>query len=45
MSAFDEFELHEGDYSFLDGAINIIGHDGLLPILEKIKKKKKGNAL
>jgi hypothetical protein len=41
MSVFDEFILEEGAYEFIEGAINILGHEGLLPILEDIKKKKK----
>ena len=41
MGAFDEFILEEGAYEFIDGTIGIRGHDGLLPILEEVKKKKK----
>jgi len=33
MSAFEQFTLTEGDYSFLDGALNLVGHEGLLPFL------------
>jgi len=33
--------LGEGAYEFINGNINILGHDGLLPILEDAKKKKK----
>ena len=35
MSAFEEFILGEGDYEFIEGAINIIGHDGLLDLLRR----------
>ena len=42
MSGFEDFVLELGAYQFIDGALNINGHDGLLPILEQIKKKKKG---
>ena len=42
MAAFDSvFSLGEGAYEFINGNINILGHDGLLPILEDAKKKKK----
>ena len=41
MGAFDEFILEEGAYEFINGRINILGHDALLPVLEEIKKKKK----
>jgi len=42
MAAFDSaFTLGEGAYEFINGSINIQGHDGLLPILEEVKKKKK----
>ena len=41
-AAFDSvFTLGEGAYQFMEGNINIVGHDGLLPILEDVKKKKK----
>jgi hypothetical protein len=33
ISAFEQFTLTEGDYSFLDGALNLMGHEGLLPFL------------
>ncbi|MCX5692197.1 MAG: filamentous hemagglutinin N-terminal domain-containing protein [Candidatus Omnitrophica bacterium] len=41
MSAFDEFILEDGAYQFMEGGIGILGHDGLLPLLEEIKKRKK----
>jgi hypothetical protein len=41
MAAFDQFILEEGAYEFINGQINILGHDGLLPILEEIKKRHK----
>jgi hypothetical protein len=41
MSAFGEFDMEEGAYEFIGGGINIRGHEGLLPLLEEIKKKKK----
>ncbi|MFA5145724.1 MAG: hypothetical protein WC723_07015, partial [Candidatus Omnitrophota bacterium] len=45
-AAFDSvFNLGEDAYKFLDGGLNITGHDGLLPILEGIKKKKKGTSI
>ncbi|MFA5096081.1 MAG: MBG domain-containing protein, partial [Candidatus Omnitrophota bacterium] len=34
MAAFDQFELTEDDYDFLGGSLNIVGHDGLLPLLK-----------
>ncbi|MBI4972611.1 MAG: filamentous hemagglutinin N-terminal domain-containing protein [Candidatus Omnitrophica bacterium] len=34
LSAFGEFILEEGAYEFINGAINIIGHGGLLPFLK-----------
>jgi hypothetical protein len=34
MSAFEAFILEEGAYEFIDGKINIIGHEGLLPFLK-----------
>ncbi|MFA5345560.1 MAG: MBG domain-containing protein, partial [Candidatus Omnitrophota bacterium] len=38
-AAFDSmFTLGEDAYSFMNGKININGHDGLLPILSGIKK-------
>jgi hypothetical protein len=40
MTAYDQFILEEGAYEFIERTINIRGHDGLLPILEEIKKKK-----
>jgi filamentous hemagglutinin family protein len=39
-SAFDAFILEEGAYEFIEGALDIIGHEGLLPLLEYIKSKK-----
>ena len=40
--AFDsEFNLEEGAYEFIDGVLNIHGHDHILPILEEVKKKRK----
>jgi hypothetical protein len=41
MSAFDTFILDVGAYEFIDGNINMLGHDNILSILEEIKKKKK----
>jgi hypothetical protein len=41
MSAFEQFIVEEGAYNFIDGQIGISGHDGLMPIFEEIKKKKK----
>jgi len=41
MAAFDQFNLGEDAYEFINGQVNILGHDGLLPILEEIKKRKK----
>jgi hypothetical protein len=42
MSPFDNaFTLEIDAYNFIDGTINIQGHDSLLPILEELKKKKK----
>ena len=41
MSAFDEFNMEEGAYEFIGGDINIRGHEGLLPLLEGVKKHKK----
>jgi hypothetical protein len=40
-SAFDELDLGDDAYQFMDGGIGILGHDGLLSILEELKKKKK----
>ncbi|MFA5157026.1 MAG: filamentous hemagglutinin N-terminal domain-containing protein [Candidatus Omnitrophota bacterium] len=37
MNGFDEFVLEEGAYDFIEGSLNIKGHQGLLPILEGIK--------
>ncbi|PIP20696.1 MAG: hypothetical protein COX40_03285, partial [Candidatus Omnitrophica bacterium CG23_combo_of_CG06-09_8_20_14_all_40_11] len=34
MSAFEEFILRDGDYSFLDGVLTLTGHEGLLPFLK-----------
>jgi hypothetical protein len=42
-SAFEQFNLGEDAYQFIDGELNIVGHDGLLPMLEDIKKKKNTN--
>ncbi|MGE5279315.1 MAG: MBG domain-containing protein, partial [Deltaproteobacteria bacterium] len=39
MSAYDAFTLEEGAYRFIDQNINIVGHEGLLPILEETRKK------
>ncbi|MFH1442209.1 MAG: hypothetical protein ABIH18_09260, partial [Candidatus Omnitrophota bacterium] len=42
MRAFDSvFVIEEGAYQFIDGNLDIFGHDGLLPMLEDLKKKKK----
>ncbi|MCM8830982.1 MAG: hypothetical protein NC918_02165, partial [Candidatus Omnitrophica bacterium] len=35
LSAFNEFILEEGAYEFIDGAINILGHEGLFDWLKK----------
>lgn len=40
MSGFEGFILEEGAYQFIDGLLNINGHDGLLALLDNIKKKK-----
>jgi hypothetical protein len=37
MAAFGDLTLGEGAYEFLNGSINLVGHDGLLPILKKMK--------
>ena len=41
-SAFAALEVSSDAYEFINGTLNLIGHDGLLPILEDAKKKKKG---
>jgi filamentous hemagglutinin family protein len=42
ISAFDsQYNIEEGAYDFMDGSINMKGHEGLLPILEDVKKKRK----
>ena len=42
MSAFDAvFTVGDGAYEFIGDSLNLVGHDGLLPILEDLKKKKK----
>jgi hypothetical protein len=44
-AAFDSmFTLGEDAYNFMGGGISITGHDGLLPVLDDIKKKKKKGA-
>jgi hypothetical protein len=40
MEAFREFEVEQGAYSFMNGAISLTGHAGLLPMLEEVKKNK-----
>ena len=40
-SAFDAMTIEEGAYEFIGGSINIRGHDGLLPLLEEVKRKKR----
>jgi len=44
MSAFDSLSIGEDAYNFIDDSLNFKGHEGLLPILEDIKKKKKKGA-
>ncbi len=34
MSAFDALTLTDDAYRFFGGAIDIVGHDGLLPMLK-----------
>jgi len=41
-SAFETLIVEEGAYEYIEGIINIRGHEGLLPILDEIIKKKKG---
>jgi len=31
MSAFEQFNLTEGDYSFFNGELSFVGHAGLFP--------------
>jgi hypothetical protein len=38
-TAFDAYTLDVNAYKFIDGSIDIVGHDVLLPILEDAKKK------
>ncbi|MFA4993525.1 MAG: YDG domain-containing protein, partial [Candidatus Omnitrophota bacterium] len=33
MAAFEQFDLTEEDYRFLNGELNIVGHEGILPLL------------
>jgi hypothetical protein len=45
MAAFDSaFTLGENAYQFMDQNINIQGHEGLLPLLDEIIKKRKAAA-
>jgi len=42
ITAFDsQYNVEDGAYDFINGSINMNGHDGLLPMLEGIKKNKK----
>lgn len=42
ITAFDsQYNIEDGAYDFMSGSINMKGHDGLLPMLEGIKKKRK----
>jgi len=34
MSVFDQFNLGENAYEFINGKINIIGHKGFLPLIK-----------
>jgi len=40
MSAFDGLNMEEGAYEFINGGINIRGHNGLQAMLMEIKKNK-----
>ncbi|MCX5701740.1 MAG: MBG domain-containing protein, partial [Candidatus Omnitrophica bacterium] len=45
MAAFDALIISDDAYTFIDGALNLIGHDGLLPLLDEIIKKRKQETL
>jgi len=38
-SAFDQFILEPGAYEFIENSINLLGHEGLKPLLEEIKNR------
>jgi hypothetical protein len=41
-SAFDAaMGIGEGAYEFMGDSLNLVGHEGLLPVFEDIKKKSK----
>ena len=41
-TAFDAaMGIGDDAYQFIDGSLNLVGHEGLLPIFDDIKKKKK----
>ncbi|MDD4907515.1 MAG: hypothetical protein PHJ00_00475 [Candidatus Omnitrophica bacterium] len=41
-SAFDAaMDIGEGTYEFMGNSLNLLGHEGLLPVFEDIKKKNK----
>ncbi|MCU0665481.1 MAG: filamentous hemagglutinin N-terminal domain-containing protein [Candidatus Omnitrophica bacterium] len=45
VSAYDKFVLEEGAYQFIDGALGMPKHDGLMPILDEVKKRSKKQQL
>jgi len=41
MGAFDALFVGADAYEFINGSLNLVGHEGLMPFFEDIEKKKK----